>query len=171
MSSCSLPGNASFIYTRLRDQKITKYLMQQKKYTYTVNSLKSISVLNLSLFAVYTFYRKNLRVFGFISFATGKTFLRYICPMFIIKHPMFSYTLFVSFSSKMEVATLLSASLDHGVWNQQNRFFYPCIFVFLARMCEMQVQAMTVCSHLLLHLHLNVLMLFTSVFSCSCICV
>ena len=118
MSSCSLPGNASFIYTRLRDQKITKYLMQQKMYTYTVNSLKSISVLNLSLFAVYTFYRKNLRVFGFISFATGKTFLQYICPMFIIKHPMFSYTLFVSFSSKMEVATLLSASLDHGVWNQ-----------------------------------------------------
>ena len=31
--------------------------MQQKMYAYTVNCLKSISVLNLIVFAVYIFYR------------------------------------------------------------------------------------------------------------------
>ena len=31
--------------------------MQQKMYAYTANSFKSISILNLIVFAVYIFYR------------------------------------------------------------------------------------------------------------------
>ena len=65
------------------------------------NSLKSISVLNLCVFAVYIFYRKTW-FFGVIFFChifSGKNFLQFICTMFIIKHRMFLYTLFVSFSN------------------------------------------------------------------------
>lgn len=86
---------------------------------------------------------------------------------------MFSYTLFVSFSSEMEYAILLSTSLGHGVMKPMEPVFFILSFAlpWLTQQMQVQMQAMTVCSHLRLHLHLNVLMLFMRVFSCSCICV
>ena len=148
--------------------------MQQKMYVFLVKSLKFISVLNLGVFAVYIFCCGNLWVFGFISFATSfqaRVFFNLSTWCFVIKHRMFSYTLFVSFSSKMEDAILLSTSLDHGT---SRTWVFFIIVITLAYMCEMQMQAQNNASHdsvfaLALHLHLNVLMLFTCVFYCSCI--
>lgn len=135
----------------------------------------NISVLNLCVFAVYIFYRKTW-FFGVIFFChifSGKNFLQFICTMFIIKHRMFLYTLFVSFSSKMEYAILLSTSLGHGVMKPMEPVFLSLHLHCLGShsKCKCKMQAMTVCSHLRLHLDLNVLMLFTHVFSWSCICV
>lgn len=66
-------------------------------------------------------------VFWFYFFChifSGKNVLQFICTMFIIKHQMFSYTLFVSFSSKMEYAILLSTSLGHGVMKPMEPVFF-----------------------------------------------
>ena len=84
---------------------------------YVLLYCKSIAVLNLSVFAVYIFYRKTcgFLVLFFCHIFSGKNFFQFICTMFIIKHRLFSYTLFVNFSSKMEYAILLSTSLGHGV--------------------------------------------------------
>ena len=97
-----------------------------------------------------------------------------VCTMSIIKHRMFSCTLFVILSSKMEYAILLSTSLGHGVMKPMEPVFlslHKSALPWLTQQLRVQMQAMTVCSHLHLHLHLNVLMLFMCVFSCSCICV
>ena len=122
-------------------------------YVFLVKSLKFICVLNLGVFAVYIFCCENLWVFGFISFATSfqaRVFFNLSAWHFVIKHRMFSYTLFVSFSSKMEDAILLSTSLDHGT--SRTWFFLSLSLPWLTCVkckCKRKImQAMTVCSHL-----------------------
>lgn len=119
------------------------------------------------LLFIFSIVKRGFLVLFFCHIFSGKNFLQFICTMFIIKHQMFSYTLFVSFSSKMEYAILLSTSLGHGVMKPMEPVF---LFLHLHCLgshskCKCKMQAMTVCSHLRLHLHLNVLMLFTHVFS------
>lgn len=55
---------------------------------------------------------------------------------------MFSYTLFVSFSSEMEYAILLSTSLGHGVMKPMEPvFFYPFICIALAHTANASANA------------------------------
>ena len=111
--------------------------------------------------------RGFLVLFFFATSFQARIFFNLICTMFIIKHRMFSYTLFVSCSSKIEHAILLSTSLGDGVMKPVEPVFLSVHLHCLGShsKCKCKMQAMTVCSHLRLHLHLNVLMLFTHVFS------
>ena len=117
------------------------------------------------LLFIFSIVKRGFLVLVF--FATSFQARIFICTMFIIKHRMFLYTLFVSFSSKMEYAILLSTSLGHGVMKPMEPVFLSLYLHCLGShsKCKCKMQAMTVCSHLRLHLDLNVLMLFTHVFS------
>ena len=84
--------------------------------------------------------RGFLVLFFFCHIFSGKNFLQFICTMFIIKHRMFSYTLFVSFSSKMEYAILLSTSLGHSVMKPMEPVFFILAFALPWLTQQMQVQ-------------------------------
>ena len=121
------------------------------------------------LLFIFSIVKRGFLVLFFFPhlFRQELNILQFICTLFIIKHRMFLYTLFVSFSSKMEYAILLSTSLGHGVMKPMEPVFLSLHLHCLGShsKCKCKMQAMTVCSHLHLHLHLNVLMLFTHVFS------
>ena len=109
--------------------------MQQKMYTYTVNSLKSISVLNLIVFVFWSLS----------SFATS--FQARVSPIYLhnVNHNASYISLYYLTISRLKWKKQSCFQLQCAVvawsrWSLFYYYYYPCVCVASVQTCEMKTQ-------------------------------